>query len=44
MGAVEHFDHPAWVAAAGTLASYGLILLVLFLLLFVLPYLVYTAF
>jgi hypothetical protein len=38
----DQFDHPAWLTAAGTLASYGLILLFLFGLLFVLPYLVYA--
>ena len=36
----DQFDHPAWLTAVGTLASYGLILAVLFVLLFVLPYLV----
>jgi len=40
MNALDQFDHPAWLAAAGTLVSYGLILAVLFALLFVLPYLV----
>lgn len=39
MNARERFDSPAWVTAAATLASYGLILLVMFALLFVLPYL-----
>jgi len=42
MDTVDRFDHPAWVTAAGTLASYSLILLVMFALLFVLPYLAYT--
>jgi len=36
----DQFDHPAWLTAAGTLASYGLILVFLFALLFILPYLV----
>ncbi|MFC6862493.1 hypothetical protein ACFQGE_03335 [Halomicroarcula sp. GCM10025817] len=36
---VAQFDHPAWLTAASTLAGYGLILLVLFVLLFVVPYL-----
>jgi len=35
----DQFDHPAWLTATGTLASYGLILLFLFALLFILPYL-----
>jgi len=43
MNAVDRFDHPAWVAAAATLVSYGLILLVMFAALFALPFLVYSA-
>ncbi|EMA30083.1 hypothetical protein [Haloarcula japonica] len=39
----EQFDHPAWLTAAGTLAGYGLILLFMFLLLFILPYLLFPA-
>ncbi|WP_424003599.1 hypothetical protein ACOZ4I_04885 [Haloarcula salina] len=39
----ERFDHPAYLTAAGTLAGYGLVLLFLFLLLFVLPYLLFPA-
>jgi len=42
MNAVDRFDHPAWVAAAGTLVSYSLVLLVMFAALFVLPFLVYS--
>ena len=42
MAVTDPFDHPAWVTAAGTLAGYGLALLVLFVLLFVLPYLVFS--
>ena len=30
MDALDRFDHPAWVTAAGTLVSYGLVLLVVF--------------
>lgn len=37
------FDHPAWLTAAGTLAGYGLVLLFMFLLLFVVPYLLFPA-
>ncbi|WP_255491979.1 hypothetical protein [Haloarcula sp. JP-L23] len=40
---LDQFDHPAWLTAAGTLAGYGLVLLFLFLLLFVAPYLVFPA-
>jgi hypothetical protein len=39
MDALETFDHPAWVTAGATLISYGLILLVLSVLLFLIPYL-----
>mgnify|MGYP000580874234 CR=1 FL=1 len=42
MDALDRLDHPAWVAAAGTLVSYGLVLLALFVLLFVVPYLVFV--
>ena len=36
------FDHPAWLTAAGTAAGYVLLLAVLTLVLFVLPYLVFA--
>ncbi|WP_269844141.1 hypothetical protein [Halegenticoccus soli] len=36
------FDHDAWLAAAGTGAGYVLILLVMFALLFFVPYLVFA--
>ncbi|MFB6222369.1 MAG: hypothetical protein ABEH86_01680 [Haloarcula sp.] len=39
----EQFDHPAWLTAVGTLAGYGLILLFMFVLLFLLPYLLFPA-
>lgn len=39
----DQFDHPAWLTAAGTLAGYGLILLFMFLLLFIVPYLLFPA-
>lgn len=39
--ALEEFDHPTWLTAVGTFVSYGLILLVMFLLLFVVPYLIF---
>lgn len=42
MNALDRFDGPAWVTAAATLASYGLVLAVLFALLFVVPFLVYS--
>jgi len=34
----EQFDHPSWLTAVATAAGYGLILLVLFVLLFLVPY------
>ena len=42
LGAV--LDSPSWLAGAATVASYGLILLVLFVLLFVVPYALFLAF
>ncbi|WP_415382524.1 hypothetical protein [Halosimplex sp. TS25] len=42
MNVREQFDRPAWVTAAATLVSYGLILLFLFVLLFVVPFLIYS--
>lgn len=35
---LDPFDHPAWVTAAATAAGYGLVLLVIFVLLFLVPY------
>lgn len=37
----DRFDHPSWLMAGATVASYGLILLVLFGLLFVVPFLLF---
>lgn len=37
----DHFDHPTWLTAAATAAGYGLILLVLFVLLFLIPFLLF---
>ena len=37
------FEHPAWLTAAGTALSYVVVLLVLFLVVFVVPYLAFTA-
>ncbi|WP_280663200.1 hypothetical protein [Haloarcula amylovorans] len=39
---LDRFDHPAWMTAAGTLAGYGLVIGFLFLLLFVIPFLLFT--
>jgi hypothetical protein len=40
---LQQFDHPTWFTAAGTLVSYTVILVAMFVLLFVIPYLVFTA-
>ncbi len=37
------FDHPAFVAALGTGLGYGLVLLVMFVLLFLVPYAIFVA-
>jgi hypothetical protein len=37
------FDHPAWLTAASTIASYLLVLAVMTVLLFGVPYLLFTA-
>jgi len=42
VNALDRFDGPAWVTAAATLASYGLVLALLFALLFVVPFVVYS--
>lgn len=42
MNALAEFDHPVWLTAGYTLASYGLALLFLFLLLFVVPYVLFA--
>jgi len=39
----DGFDHPAWLTALGTGVGYGLILVGMTLLLFGLPYLLFTA-
>jgi hypothetical protein len=36
-------DHPTWTTVGGTLVSYALVLLAMFAVLFVLPYLAFTA-
>ena len=40
---VSEFDHPAWLALAGTGIGYLLILAVLTVALFIVPYLVFAA-
>lgn len=43
MNALDQFDHDSWLAAAGTLASYGLILAAMTALLFLVPYAIFLA-
>lgn len=40
---LSQFDHPAFRTAAGTLAGYGVILLVMTVLLFLIPYAIFVA-
>ncbi|MFB6071698.1 MAG: hypothetical protein ABEJ88_01885 [Halobacterium sp.] len=35
---VDDFSHPSWSTALGTFVSYGLVLVAMFVLLFVVPY------
>jgi hypothetical protein len=37
----EKFDHPSWFSVAGATLGYGAILLVMFILLFVVPFVVF---
>ena len=41
--ALPDFEHPSWVTALATFASYGLVLLAMTILLFLVPYAVFTA-
>jgi hypothetical protein len=40
---LRQFDHPAWRALAGTIVGYAIVLTIILLVLFVVPYLVYGA-
>lgn len=40
---LEAYRHPSWPAAVGAVVGYGVILLAMFLLLFVVPYLLFRA-
>ncbi|WP_256504372.1 hypothetical protein [Halorussus salilacus] len=42
MNALADFDHPSWWTALGTFAGYGLILLVMTVVLFLVPYAIYA--
>lgn len=39
----DSFDHEAWETAVGTVLAYGLILTVMFVVLFVLPFVIFEA-
>jgi len=43
MSSLAEFDHPSWKTALGTFAGYGAILLVMTLVLFLIPYAIFTA-
>lgn len=43
MDVLDRFEQPPWVAAAATTISYGVVLFVLFLLLFVGPYILLSS-
>jgi hypothetical protein len=42
MSALDEFDHDSWRTALGTGVGYGLILAVMFVLLFLVPYLLFA--
>jgi hypothetical protein len=39
---ITRFDHPAWHTSVATALSYGLVLAFLFVLLFIVPYLIFA--
>jgi hypothetical protein len=43
MPSVADFEHPAWLSLGGAVAGYLIVLAVLTVLLFALPYLAFTA-
>jgi hypothetical protein len=43
MSALSEYDHPTWLTIAGTFAGYGVILVAMTVVLFVVPYLIFTA-
>lgn len=40
---LQEYDHPSWLTAAATFVSYGLVLLGMFVLLFLVPYGIFRA-
>jgi hypothetical protein len=43
MSALSEYDHPAWLTIAGTFVGYGVILVAMTVVLFLIPYLIFTA-
>ncbi|AGB15786.1 hypothetical protein Halru_1169 [Halovivax ruber XH-70] len=41
--ALQQFDHPAWLTGLGTVVGYGIILALMTIVMFGLPYLVFLA-
>jgi len=44
MKATEYLSHPSFTTAAGTFVAYAIILLVMFTLIFVVPFVFFSAF
>lgn len=42
LGPLQRFEDEAWIAAFGTAIGYGIILLVMVIVLFLIPYAVFT--
>jgi hypothetical protein len=40
---LDRFDHPTWVTGASTAIGYGIALVFMFVLLFVIPFLIFLA-
>jgi hypothetical protein len=42
LGLRDEYDHPSWLTIGGTVVGYGVILTVVLLLMFVVPYALWT--
>lgn len=40
---LQQFDHPSWLTAVGTVVSYGLVLVAMTVLLFLVPYAIFLS-
>jgi hypothetical protein len=40
---LQQFDHPSWLTAIGTFVSYGLVLVAMTVLLFLVPYAIFLS-